>query len=76
MKKYFCKPVEVKNDGGEIVSLQVAPTKINGVATTPDVCLLVGNGKKDIPVFFTPEQFDNFINQLVEFKRRQLTWMN
>lgn len=76
MTKKVRKPIVIGNDSDTIVSLQIASVSVNGVPTTPEVCILFEDGEDNaIAAFFTPEQIDVLVNKLKALKG-QIGWMN
>ena len=69
MKKKVRKPIVIGNESDTIVSIQLASVRLNGVPTTPEVCILFEDGDDNfITAFFTPQQIDELINKLKALK--------
>jgi hypothetical protein len=69
MIKKVRKPIVIGNDSDTIVSLQIASVSVNGVPTTPEVCILFEDGEDNATAaFFTPEQIDELVNKLKALK--------
>ena len=69
MTKKVRKPIVIGNDSDTIVSLQIASVCVNGVPTTPEVCILFEDGEDNATAaFFTPEQIDELVNKLKALK--------
>ena len=69
MTKKVRKPIVIGNDSDTIVSLQIASVSVNGVPTTPEVCILFEDGEDNATAaFFTPEQIDELVNKLKALK--------
>jgi hypothetical protein len=76
MIKKVRKPIVIGNDSDTIVSIQLASVSVNGVPTTPEVCIMFEDGEDNATVaFFTPEQIDELINKLKALKG-QIKWKN
>jgi hypothetical protein len=76
MIKKVRKPILVGNESDVIVSLQIASVRVNGVPTTPEVCILFEDGEDNATAaFFTPDQIDVLVNKLKALKG-QIGWMN
>jgi hypothetical protein len=74
MIKKVRKPILVGNDSDTIVSLQIASVRVNGVPTTPEVCILFEDGEDNATAaFFTPEQIDMLVTKL-ETLKHQIRW--
>jgi hypothetical protein len=76
MKKKVRKPIVIGNESDTIVSIQLASVRLNGVPTTPEVCILFEDGDDNfITAFFTPQQIDELVNKLKALKG-QIRWKN
>mgnify|MGYP003607133243 FL=1 len=69
MGKKIRKPIVIGNDSDTIVSLQIASVSVNGVPTTPEVCIMFEDGEDNATVaLFTPEQIDVLVAKLKTLK--------
>ena len=76
MGKKVRKPIVIGNESDTIVSIQLASVRLNGVPTTPEVCILFEDGDDNfITAFFTPQQIDELVNKLKALKG-QIRWKN